>query len=100
MVYMAGDNNLEGEGKRDLREMQHVGSNADVNIIVQFDTEGQKTMRYRVDKGKLTTVQTLPGVDCGDPKVLTEFIQWGAKTFPAERYAAIVWNHGGGWEDD
>lgn len=100
LVYMAGDNNLESQGPIDLREMQRVGSNADVNIIVQFDTERQRTMRYRVDKGRLTTLQSLRGVDCGDPRVLTEFLTWGTATFPADRYAVVVWNHGGGWEDD
>ena len=100
LVYMAGDNNLEREGGVDLREMQRVGSSANVNIIVQFDTERQRTMRYRVDKGRLTTLQSHRGVDCGDPKVLTDFIKWGAATFPADRYAVVIWNHGGGWEDD
>ena len=31
LVYMAGDNNLESQGPIDLREMQRVGSNADVS---------------------------------------------------------------------
>jgi cysteine peptidase C11 family protein len=100
LVYMAGDNNLESQGPIDLREMQRVGSSEDVNIIVQFDTERQRTMRYRVDKGRLTTLQSLRGVDCGDPRVLTEFLTWGTATFPAERYAVVLWNHGGGWLDD
>jgi len=99
LVYMAGDNNLEGAGRVDLGEMQKVGSTADVNVLVQFDTEAQKTMRYRVEKGRVTTLQTMRGVDCGDPKVLTDFIQWGAAKYPAKRYALVVWNHGGGWED-
>jgi hypothetical protein len=51
LVYMAGDNNLESQGPIDLREMQRVGSSADVNIIVQFDTERQRTIRYRSTRG-------------------------------------------------
>jgi len=39
LVYMAGDNNLEGAGRVDLSEMQKVGSTAQVNVLVQFDTE-------------------------------------------------------------
>ena len=99
LVYMAGDNNLEGAGRLDLGEMQRVGSTPQVNVLVQFDTEEQKTMRYRVEKGRATTLQTMRGVDCGDPKVLTDFIRWGAAKYPARRYALVVWNHGGGWED-
>ena len=99
LVYMAGDNNLEGAGRDDLAEMKRVGSTADVNVIVQFDTEEKKTTRYRVEKNKLKAVQQMPGVDCGDPKVLTQFIQWGMKNYPAQHYLLDVWNHGGGWEN-
>jgi hypothetical protein len=99
LVYMAGDNNLEGAGRADLAEMKKVGSTADVNVLVQFDTEQKKTTRYRVEKRKLKTVQKMPGVDCGDPKVLTDFIKWGIKNFPARHYLVDVWNHGGGWEN-
>lgn len=99
LVYMAGDNNLEGAGRADLAEMKRVGSTPQVNVIVQFDTESNKTTRYRVEKNKLKTLTQMPGVDCGDPKVLTGFIKWGMKTFPAKRYLLDVWNHGGGWEN-
>jgi hypothetical protein len=99
LVYMAGDNNLEGAGRDDLAEMKQVGSTADVNIIVQFDTEEKETTRYRVEKKKARVLQRLPGVDCGDPKVLTEFIKWGTQKFPAKHYLVDVWNHGGGWEN-
>jgi Clostripain family len=99
LVYMAGDNNLQGAGNDDLAEMKKVGSTADVNVIVQFDTEQNKTTRYLVQKNKLKTLQTMPGVDSGDPKVLSDFIKWGTKNFPAQRYLVDVWNHGGGWEN-
>lgn len=99
LVYMAGDNNLEGAGKDDLAEMKKIGSTAAVNVIVQFDTEQNKTTRYLVQKSKLKKLQTMPGVDSGDPKVLSDFIAWGTKNFPAQRYLVDVWNHGGGWEN-
>jgi hypothetical protein len=38
MVYMAGDNNLDPDGVRDLKEMKKVGSTNDVNVIVQYPT--------------------------------------------------------------
>jgi cysteine peptidase C11 family protein len=99
LVYMAGDNNLEGAGRDDLAEMKRVGSTPEVNVLVQFDTEKNTTTRYRIEKNKAKVLQRLPGVDCGDPKVLTQFIQWGIKNFPAQHYLLDVWNHGGGWEN-
>src|SRR5512143_3188207 len=99
LIYMAGDNNLEGAGHDDLEEMKQVGSTSDVKVIVQFDTEENETTRYLIDKDKARVVQRLPGVDCGDPKVLTQFIQWGAENYPGQHYLLDVWNHGGGWEN-
>lgn len=99
LIYMAGDNNLEGAGLSDLEEMQKVGSTDKVNILVQFDTEENKTTRYRVGKGELETLQTMPGVNSGDPGVLTDFLKWGLKKYPADHYLVNIWNHGGGWEN-
>ncbi len=99
LVYMAGDNNLEGAGLDDLKEMQQVGSTDQVNVIVQFDTEENKTTRYRVERGALTTVQELQGVDTGDPRTLSDCIQWGAQWYPAQRYLLDIRNHGAGWEN-
>jgi hypothetical protein len=99
LVYMAGDNNLEGAGREDLDEMKNVGSTAQVNILVQFDTEENKTTRYLIEKDKLTVLQELPGVNSGDPTVLTQFIKWGTTKYPARHYLVDVWNHGGGWEN-
>lgn len=99
LIYMAGDNNLESAGVSDLEEMQKVGSDENINVIVQFDTEESKTTRYRVEKGRLETIQEMPGVDCGDPKVLKDFLLWGTMNYPADHYLVNIWNHGGGWEN-
>lgn len=37
LVYLAGDNNLESFGQRDLQEMKTVGSTEDFNVVAQFD---------------------------------------------------------------
>ncbi len=36
--------------------------------------------------------------DSGDPNVLLDFVTWAASTYKAERYALVLWNHGGGWK--
>lgn len=99
MVYMAGDNNLSPAGYTDLDEMRKVGSTADVNLVVQFDnTRIQGTQRYLVQKSGNDVVQSLGPTDSGDPNVLLDFVTWVRATYPAEHYALILWNHGGGWE--
>jgi hypothetical protein len=100
-VYMAGDNNLSNAGERDLAEMRRVGSSPDVNVVVEFDRSGanRETIRYQIQKKGLNErTESLGETDCGDPKVLLRFISWVAREFPAEHYALILWNHGGGWE--
>ncbi len=99
MVYMAGDNTLSDAGYSDLEELMNVGSSPDVNVVAEFDNAGTDgTKRYSIQKGSLDQKEDLGETDTGDPKVLTDFISWAASDYPAERYALILWNHGGGWE--
>ncbi|MBE0558034.1 MAG: peptidase C11, partial [Proteobacteria bacterium] len=104
MVYLAGDNNLDGNGVTDLGEMKKVGSNGGINLIAQFDRAGarQETKRFFLRKATTLakdTVMKLGETDSGNPNALIDFVKWGVKTYPAERYALILWNHGGGWDD-
>ncbi len=115
MVYMAGDNgrvlkdgmqlmdNLESYGWGDIKEMSSVGSTDQVAIVAQYDTlDATHTPRLFID-GKTQTgtpVDKVPPVNTGDPKNLTDFIVWGMKNYPAEKYALVLWNHGTGWKED
>lgn len=100
MVFMAGDNNLSDAGQADLAEMRRVGSSEDVHVVAEFDNAGVcGTNRYYIKSGgRGELVTALSETDSGDPKTLIDFIVWTAKNYPAERYALILWNHGGGWE--
>ena len=104
MVYLAGDNNLDGAGVVDLNEMKAVGSTPEVNIIAQFDRAGahQQTSRYYVRKASTLeqdVVKNLGETNTGDPNVLESFAQWGIANYPAEHYLLVLWNHGSGWDD-
>jgi hypothetical protein len=104
MVYLAGDNNLDGAGATDLLEMKKVGSNAAINVVAQFDRAGHKgtTKRYLLRKGTTLpadVVGDLGETNTGDPGVLKDFLTWGIKTYPAQHYLAVLWNHGAGWDD-
>ncbi len=61
MVYMAGDNNLDGAALRDIAEMARAGSTKDVNVLVQLDRiEDNLTRRFRItrDGGKVAIGMT------------------------------------------
>lgn len=104
LVYLAGDNNLDEDGASDLAEMAKVGSNDDLNIVAQFDRAGKVgTQRFYITKGggyQKDSIENLGETNCGDPKVLVDFLKWGIVKYPAERYMAVLWNHGSGWDED
>ncbi|MFH1707368.1 MAG: clostripain-related cysteine peptidase [Planctomycetota bacterium] len=109
MVYLDGDCDLEDCAILDFLEMATVGSSADVNIVVQFDrlpgydnSYGNWTdcRRGVVNAGNAPTTAwgaSIGEVNMGDPETLREFITWGVTNYPANRYAVVLWNHGGGW---
>ena len=104
MVYMAGDNNLDGAALRDIAEMAKAGSTKDVNILVQLDRiEDNLTRRFRITQGggfKKDCLENFGDTNTGDPKILYDFVKWAANNYPADRYALILWNHGSGWWED
>lgn len=115
MVYMAGDNgkvfdggqlmaDLQQYGWQNIAEMSKAGATSRVAIVVQYDTLDQQeyTPRLVIDGSSATgrLVETIPPVNTGDPKNLTEFIVWAMTSYPAEHYALILWNHGTGWKED
>lgn len=105
MVYLAGDNNLAAAGSTDLREMKAVGSTPEISIVAQFDSalKNHTTARYYLRKGtplQNDLVKQLGKTNCGDPKVLLDFVTWAVKAYPAERYILVLWNHGNGWDDE
>lgn len=114
MVYLDGDNNLESDALIDFREMAAVGSNDRLNIVVQLDRisspefwddtsagDWEGTKRFLIEPGMepeaSAAVEDLGEVNMGDPAALADFIEWGVKTYPANRYALIIWDHGASW---
>lgn len=112
LVYMAADNNLEAAGLLNIDMMEQIGSTNDVNIVVQYDRNGQYDptldwtgcRRYYITKDDTTGVigseliEDLGNVDTGDVNNLVSFVEWGMTKYPAEKYAVILWDHGSGWK--
>jgi hypothetical protein len=113
LVYINGANDLEEFGSLNMNQMEEIGSNDDINLVVQFKRFANRYDRSNGDWGdtrrfyvvrdsnaNLVTTPPLsqhPNKDAGDWRVLREFITWGVTTYPAERYCLVVWNHGAGW---
>ncbi len=113
MVYLDGDNNLEGDGISDFIEMAGVGSNDDINIIVQMDryngsnnnveTYGDwiNTQRFYVTSGMTPIVGSAISdwgdgkgggreVNMADTQALIDFINWTKTNYPADSYLLVI----------
>ena len=120
MLYQnADDEVLEGDIFTDLNEAELVGSSDEVTIVSQldrydgaFDGDGDWTTAKRFlltqddDLSAIGSeeIEDLGEVDSGAPETLVDFAVWAMTTFPAQRYALILSDHGagwvGGWNDD
>ncbi|HPC02508.1 MAG TPA: clostripain-related cysteine peptidase [Syntrophales bacterium] len=118
MVYLGADNNLSSAGVSDLNEMAKVGSDENVNIVVQAEFSSEYTDFTEIDQGSYNgdTIRYLVGkadagsgfdlesgtsignVDMASPATLAAFIQWAAARYPADHYALVIWDHGAGWK--
>ncbi|MCD4782640.1 MAG: hypothetical protein K8T10_02295 [Candidatus Eremiobacteraeota bacterium] len=102
--YTAGDNNLAYYLFSDVNEMEVVGSNDDMNLVVQFDRGGSNCKRYYLEQdGDMRAINSPVLKDMGrtnmaDPKVMADFIKFGVKNYPADHYALIIGDHGEGWK--
>jgi len=113
IVYSAADDEvLEENMWFDVNEMELVGSNSEMNIVVQIDRyagaftgdgDWSDTRRYLVvqdtDLTSITSpvVETVGESDTGDPQTLIDFVTWAIQNYPAKKYALVMSDHGGGW---
>lgn len=98
LVFLNGHNNLDGFGEMNVEQMQEIGSTEGVNVVVQWASKAHPTTRrILVEKGHHDVIEDLPRVDMGRWQNLVDFVDWGARHYPAKRYFVAIWNHGGGW---
>lgn len=108
MVFMCGTDleSSNGMATADLQEMIQATIADNVNLIVE--TGGASSWRnstisartnqiYQVKTGGLRRLEdNLGRKSMVDPDTLSEFIRYCKREFPADRYALILWDHGGG----
>ena len=107
LVYMIGSN-LESEsaaGTADLVEMINAKPGSSINILVETGgakkwqnniVSANKLERYKVGANGVARLEQLPLRSMADSDTLADFISWGVKNYPADRYELILWDHGGG----
>lgn len=112
LVYMDGSD-LEssyGAATEDLKEMEKALQTADissqdVHIVVEAGgaqkweysaMQDESYGRFCVTAEGACDVESMEPRDMGEKDTLTDFINYGIQSYPAEYYGLIFWNHGAG----
>lgn len=112
LIYANGNNELEPEIWQSLLDAEKVGSNCNVNVVIQIGRADYKLVklirpdidlksnnswtgvrRYFVNKGDSSLVGTLKMINMADPKQLHHFIKWGMRSYPAKKFMLILGGH-------
>lgn len=113
LVYIIGTDlqSNNQNGYNNIVEMESVGSTVNMNVILQTggakESQGKQNIdwtrnqRWKVMKGYLTNLADLgpdggSGGNMGSESTFANFVSWGVKNYPAQKYIVILWDHGGG----
>ncbi len=98
LVYVQARNNLSSFSSNNFNDMARVGSNKNLNLLVQwYKPEDHGVWRYKIDKNQLVLDAHLPSpTDGNSVQDLTGAMHWAVTNYPAKKYCLILWNHGVG----
>ena len=97
MVYMNGDNNLSTDALNDLEEMGAALWSEQIQVVVLVDTLFEGAEELRLGPDGFETLDSLGEIDMSDWTELRDFGVRTVEAIPSQRYALILWDHGGGW---
>lgn len=110
MAYVMGDTNLEPYALDDLAEMASVGSSDDLNIVAMVDRspdysddgianlpDWEDTKLLEVQQDEFVQIDDLGELNTGESDTLATFVETAIAMYPADNYALLLWDHGGGW---
>ena len=106
-VYICGSD-LEsqyGMGTADMEEMLEASTGDKVRFVVQTGganswkmdgVNSNELQRFVIQNGQIEEVYSDSAKNMGDIAVITDFLRWGIKEYPAAKMALVFWNHGSG----
>ncbi|MGZ6251354.1 MAG: clostripain-related cysteine peptidase [Candidatus Chromulinivorax sp.] len=103
IMYIAADNDLHPYAWKNIKQMELVGSNENINIIVQLNTPGYftPTKRYLIKNGRRLLIPAdgnspTQKLNSGSPYTLIDCVAWAMKYYPADNLILNLWDHGSG----
>ena len=124
VVYMAADNELEGNALRAINELEGADwRGQDVSVLVLLDRNpgydatdgnwsGTRLYEVRYDSEGVNNTIISERLDCAilglsrsseseldmsSPHVLKDILEYAKDAYKAEQYGLIIWGHGAGW---
>ncbi len=104
LIFLNGINNLDDDATMNLKQMEEVGSNDRLNIVVQWGSASRPSVdRLLVQKTtnpdivSSPVVQSLGAVDMGSANSVVDFVNWAQANYPSKKTFLAIWDHGGGW---
>ncbi len=114
LIYANGNNELQPEIWRVKTDAEKVGSNENVNVVMQISREKNELIsiirpyetipqvgvkwigarRYFVTNDKSTLIKDLGRINMANPVTLYDFIKWGISGYPAKHYLLTLGGHG------
>lgn len=99
-----------GQATLNLKEISETVPNESVNVVIQtggtkkwqtknklgFEISNEKLQRWNFDANGFTLIDELPLAPMNAPDTIADFIRWASEAYPAEKFALVIWDHGGG----
>jgi hypothetical protein len=88
-----------------LKEMFKLNYPENINVVVETGGSSQWHLngiypdylqRFEIQKGGMVLADQKTADNMGYYKTFEDFLSWGVKTYPADHYMTVIWNHGGG----
>lgn len=107
LVYLCGSS-LEsdyGIASENIDELLNADIPANMHVVIEtggcdswqsHDIPSDKLARYEVKDHELVEVGQLDLASMGEASTLSDFINFGTTTYPADRTMLLLWDHGGG----
>lgn len=101
LIYAQANNSLSKFAHRNFADMATIGSNRNLNVLVQWYQPGQQGIwRYQINKGRMDLDECITQpTDGNKAQDLVDSMEWAVKKYPAKKYCLILWNHGMGIVD-
>ncbi len=94
MIYWAVDNDLYKFSIPYLNQFKSIPSGDQLNLFLEYDYPGNRHSERFIN---FKLIEKIGERNSAHPDTLTDFIRFGATSFPADEFILIIASHGSNW---